>query len=377
MSAMQRLNACLKTRVAELREKRRQGSKIVGYAPDGFMPEELVWASGAIPIGLINGGAHEAVEAAAAYSHRWWDPFYRSQIGYWALEDPLYRLLSLIVVPVTNQHARGIAETFDYFTDIKVFRFGVPRVKEDYAYKFYLGEIKHLRERLEGFTGMEIEDAKLREAVILQNRIRKLLSEISEMRKSDSPPIRGKDFVLMNHASLILDPVIFLEILESLYDELKAKLAPKRVGPRVMLIASALAYGDDFVIDMLEEFGGHIVIEDAGACMRYYQTVSLDGDIMEALADRYLLRRLPPAWFMPPKERIDSLVQLAKEYDVAGVVWYELFYNDAYDTQAYYMAKIFEKEGIPMLRLESEWDTVERGALRTRLETFIEMLKSK
>ena len=82
MEAIDRLSDHLKTRLVDLSKAKGEGRKIVGYTPGGYLPEELVLASGAIPLGLIRGGDHSAVELAGAYLCRWIDTFWRAQIGY-------------------------------------------------------------------------------------------------------------------------------------------------------------------------------------------------------------------------------------------------------------------------------------------------------
>ncbi|MEW6615239.1 MAG: 2-hydroxyacyl-CoA dehydratase family protein, partial [Thermodesulfobacteriota bacterium] len=102
MGAMDRLSAHMDGRYREIRKKREEGVKIIGYTPGGYMPEELVYASGAIPVCLFRGGDHEAVAESAAYIPRFIDTFCRSQIGYRMLEEePLYQMVDLLVVPVT------------------------------------------------------------------------------------------------------------------------------------------------------------------------------------------------------------------------------------------------------------------------------------
>ena len=55
MDAMDRLSAHLKTRVAELWKMKKEGVKIVGYPPGGYMPEEMVYAVGRSPSALFVG----------------------------------------------------------------------------------------------------------------------------------------------------------------------------------------------------------------------------------------------------------------------------------------------------------------------------------
>jgi len=123
---MERLNVHLKNRLADLSKAKAEGRKIVGYTPGGYMPEELILASGAIPLGIIRGGDHSMVEAAGAYICRWIDPFCRAQIGYGTSgEDPYYNIIDLLVVPVTDNNIRAISDILAYNTDINIYPFGV------------------------------------------------------------------------------------------------------------------------------------------------------------------------------------------------------------------------------------------------------------
>ena len=68
METMNALHEHLKKRIPELHRMKDDGIKIIGYTPGGYMPDELVYAAGAIPVGLINGGSPEAVAPASRAS---------------------------------------------------------------------------------------------------------------------------------------------------------------------------------------------------------------------------------------------------------------------------------------------------------------------
>jgi benzoyl-CoA reductase/2-hydroxyglutaryl-CoA dehydratase subunit BcrC/BadD/HgdB len=97
---------------------------------------------------------------------------------------------------------------------------------------------------------------------------------------------------------------------------------------------------------------------------------------MEALADCYFMVRPTPAWFRPAREGLEFVVKLAKDFTVAGVVWYQLMYRESYKTASYYFPAILEREvSLPMLTVESDYDPLETGPLRTRIETFVETIR--
>jgi benzoyl-CoA reductase/2-hydroxyglutaryl-CoA dehydratase subunit BcrC/BadD/HgdB len=379
MKAIEKLSSHLKTRLVDLKKAKAEGRKVIGYTPGGYMPEELALASGTIPVGLIRGGDHSMVELAGAYICRWIDTFCRAQIGYGVSgEDPYYNIIDLLVIPITDNHIRAISDVLDYNTELEIFPFGVPHMKEKITFDYYLHGITRLKAKLEELTGVEITEPKLREAIYLCNRERELLREISLMRKSKPAPINSRDFVFLNHSSFLADKKLMVEILESVYKELREGIISSQEGPRILLTGSTLALGDNKIIDLIEEAGGTIVVEEfAEGIKPYWWNVKLNGNLLEALADCYFMQRVPPGWFRPGKERHDFLIKLAKDFNVAGVIWYQLLYRESYKTESYYFPNILRREtGIPMLTIDSDYDPSEVGPLRTRIETFIENLRS-
>ena len=379
MESMKKLSNHLAIRITELKQMRGRGTKLIGYAPGGYMPEELVYACGAVPVGLIRGGDPEPVGESAAYVPRFIDTFCRSQIGYRMLgEEPLYQMLDLFIVPVTDHNIKTIADCFNFFANDNVFRFGVPHQKDEYAFEYYVAGLNALKDKLEEFTGNKIEDETLVEAIGLCNRMRELLQEISLLRISGQPSITGYDFVRLNHASYIADKTVLIDSLESILQELRENPPSNPKRPRILLTGSTLAMGDYKVLEMTEEAGASIVVEEFAEGMRHYwQNIQVDGDLMQAIADRYFRRREPPAWFRPSRERLDYLIKLARDFNVDGIVWYQLMYRSSYDIQSFYFEKLVKKElDIPMLKIESDYDVSERGPLRTRIETFVEIVKA-
>ena len=372
------LLAHLDTRLSELMQQKERGTKIVGYTPTAYMPEELVYASGALPIALDRGGDIEPVLASTSYLGRVLDTFCRAQIGYRVMrQEPLYQMPDLLIVPVTDLHVRGLADSWDFFAGVEVVRLGVPHSKVGHAFQHYLAGLNLLKERLEKLTGLEITEKRLRDEIDLSNGLRGLLREISLMRRAEDPPISGKEFIRLNHDSLYADRHVMIEALESLRDKLQVNKAARPKGPRILLTGSTLASGDDTVVDLLEEAGASIVVEEFCEGLRpYWEKVSAEGDPIEALANSYLMKRAPCAFFRgSPEERFDFLLRLVKDFNVDGVVWYSLMYRETYGIESYIFHKALEKMNIPMLSITSDYSPAETGSLRTRIETFIQTIE--
>jgi len=380
MKALDKLDSHIKTRLTDLSKAKEQGRKIIGYTAGGYLPEELVLACDAIPVCFIQAGDNTILTDAGAYICRWFDPFWRSQIGYLTSgKDPYYTIADLIVIPITDNHIRAFSNTVGYYTpEIESFVFGIPHVKDEYALGYYLQGINRLKKKLEDFTGVEISESRLKQSIQLCNRERELFRQISLMRKSENFAVTSKDFVALNHGSFLAEKEVMVEILESFVEEVKDSAPLPKDAPRILLTGSTLARGDSKVIDIIEDTGGVVVMEEFAEGIRpYWGNVKLDGDLMANLAESYFMDRVCPGWFRPGTERLDFLIKLAREYKAAGMIWYQLMYRESYKVESYFFPDILKKEtGLNMLTLESEYDAAETGPMKTRIETFIKTIRS-
>lgn len=385
MDTMQRLTAYLRNRPVELKHIKDSGEKkIVAHFVGDYLPVEIIHAAGAVPLGLVHGGDPEAVEAAHRAILRYLCPFSRAQFGYWVLgEQSYYSLFDLLVAPITCQHLRRAADLYNVHTDVPIFRLGVPQPYDGEQGAQYFSEgLEFLKQRVEELTGNKVTEAKLRESIALYARMRDLLRQISELRKSPRPPITTTEFIKLNHAAHIADPNFMVELLDTLYQELRDKEGPERTGPRILITGPNIALGDYKVLDLIEECGGTVVVEDiAEGVIFYWENVATDGDPMAALVDRYIRRRPVNCSFMRPTmdQHFDFIIKLADDFSVDGIVWYQLRMCETWSIESFFLADRMKARdaSLPMLKLDSEYDVADRGPLRTRIETFIETLEGR
>jgi benzoyl-CoA reductase/2-hydroxyglutaryl-CoA dehydratase subunit BcrC/BadD/HgdB len=81
------------------------------------------------------------------------------------------------------------------------------------------------------------------------------------------------------------------------------------------------------------------------------------------------------ACFTPNEARLDDIVRLAREYKVDGVIHYNLQFCHTYATESYLVEQRLAKEGIPLLKIESDYSMEDASQLKTRVEAFLETLK--
>ncbi|MBN1191012.1 MAG: 2-hydroxyacyl-CoA dehydratase [Dehalococcoidales bacterium] len=376
----ERLDIHLRERPAQLEEAKRKGVKVIGYFPGNYVPEELIYASGAIPVCLANGGSPQPAAAALSVVPNMICPFARTQIGErLSKKDPYYSMIDMLVAPITCQHLKKAAEVWEYFDGLEIFKLGIPQQhKNDFELEYFGGRLRLLKDRLQTFTGNNITAEKMREAVELYNRMRVLLRQMSTLRKASTPSISALDFIKLNHASFYADPVFMVEVLDSVYRELKQENQGIKIeSPRILLVGPSIGKGDYQVLELISAAGGEIVIEEICEGVRYYwNEIDNRGDIFQSLVKGYLVDRVPCAFMRySTGERFNHALRLIEEFNVSGVIWYELLCCETYDSESYFFSRKLSERNIPMLTLEYDYGTDIAGQLKTRIEAFIEILK--
>lgn len=370
-------------RPVELKELKEKGKKVVEYY-GSFIPEQLIYAAGAEPYLLFRGGEPEPPDAVLDYMLRFMNPQARSQVGFWKLNlDPVTPFADLVVVQQDDCHIGRISELMEYYK-WPVYKVGVPvDWEKPHVREYYYKALSKLKTKLEELTGNKITDEELKKSIVSINKINEALRKIGELRKAESPPIGGYDFILLNHYSFRCRPEVTASKLEELYEELKGKSGAFPQGaPRILLAGRIFAYGDYTALKLIEDSGAVIVTEMLDEGVRHYrqQYVETEGDLIKNIGEAYYLKRIPPSIFQPSwKYRFERMQELIKEYHVDGVIWYQLSFEEIYDLECALFRKWMDELKIPFLKLESsyEYSREATGPLATRIESFVEAVKGK
>ena len=101
------------------------------------------------------------------------------------------------------------------------------------------------------------------------------------------------------------------------------------------------------------------------------------GDTVDALignlVDRYL--RIDCAIFTPNAERLDHIREMTARYKADGVILYGLQFCTPYLVEALGIEKELERQGIPAIRIETDYSQEDVGQLKTRIQAFIERIQ--
>ena len=367
-------------RVQELRQHAMNGGKVVAtYCV--FVPEEIVLSADAIPVGLC-AGTQFSVPIAEEVLPRNTCALIKSSFGFKLGRICPYVQTSHLVVGETT--CDGKKKMFEILGEYQpVYIMEVPNKKTQASHDLWRGEVMAFKEVIERLTGNEVVADKLAQATKLVNNRRRALQRLYNTRKACPVPISGKDALLVTQVSFYDDVARCVQQVNGLCDEVEGRIAAGEGvfppdTPRILISGSPMAIPNWKLHHLLETAGAAVVCEESCIGTRAFSDLVLEnmGTVEEqirAIADRYM--QIHCACFTPNDERLEDIVRLTREYQVDGVVHYNLQFCHTYANEAVKVEKALAKEGIPLLRIETDYSDEDVGQLRSRVDAFLEVLR--
>ncbi len=367
-------------RIKELQDAKASGKKIVGTFCV-FVPEELILAANGVQVGLC-AGAEAGKGEAEKVLPRNTCALIKSFVGFkLARLCPFIESCDLIVGETTCDGKKKAYEIFSEYSPVYIME--IPQMKNACDRDLWRAEIVRFKEKVEEVTGNTITASNLREAIRTVNERRSVLQRLNSLRRASPAPISGRDALLINQISFYDDPIRFTAKIGELCDELELRTqSGKGVvsadTPRLMLSGCPMAVPNWKLPYIVESSGAVIVGEESCIGTRNTRDLvdesadSLDG-MIDAIRDRYF--KIDCACFTPNAERMDHIVDMARELKVNGVIHYGLSFCQPYAIEAFKVEKALKAAGIPMLSIETDYGMEDVEQLKTRVEAFVEMTR--
>ena len=362
------------------RELKAEGRKIIGYLCS-LVPVELLTAADLVPY-RMTGSMKEPITQADSYLETIACPFTRSAFDL-ALKGK-YSFLDGYVMPhacdnivkLYDLWAHNIEHTYAHFVN-------VPHTLSPPSLEFFTAELSMFKRSLERFVGHDITAAALRRSIRLHNRQRALVRRLYRLRRRDPPPVSGTEMTKVLSAAMSLPVTEANELLESVISEVKARspLQGKKGGVRLMIYGTGNE--EATFIEMVEETGAQVVVDDLCFGTRpYWFEVEAADDILAGIAKSYLEKmNCPRTYRQSPgshqgdlENRFGYLYQLAKDFKAQGVIFFILRYCDTQCFDAPDVKEYLEGKGLPVLQIEEEYPISGIGRLKTRVEAFCEII---
>jgi benzoyl-CoA reductase/2-hydroxyglutaryl-CoA dehydratase subunit BcrC/BadD/HgdB len=384
LATLRKIQDAVERRPREINTAKNNGQNVLGWI--GYtIPEELIHATGIIPVRLGRGGDDRLVEIGSRYISTQNCVFVRASAGLFAEnKDPYVQKADAIALDTSCMQIYRLGEVIRYYFKKKTLILGVPRnFQTPHAQEYFLKEVEGFTRQLETFSGKKIDGSTLATSIELYNNIRTALKTLYSYSSHDiSPVITWREVYAVVHAGYYLDRQEYLTLLRELLLEIgeprngdTGKL-PK--GVRILLSGSVIAPGDTKLIDIVTQVKGNIVADDLWSGLDPYLNVDIREPTLKGIADAYMNRILPPA--IPHLDqstdiRLHNMKHAIKESSAEGVIYHSLRYCDPVTFKGIEMKDFLNNEGIPFLEIHTEYAKSDIEAIRTRSEAFIEMLK--
>ena len=357
------------------------GQKTVGtYCV--MAPQELIYAAGAVPVKLCSGN-YTAFFVGDDIAPRDACPLVKAVAGFKQTGlMPVYEDCSLMIVPVTCDCKKKIAGMLS--EQCEVMTMHIPTSKGDEEIDEFVSQLYDMAARLEDITGTQITYDSLAEAFRITGRAQYELSEFIRLKKENPYLIRGTHAMAIMNAAAYMPAEDWAAALCNVNSSLKSRakngqLVTNKKLPRILLTGSPVVFPNMKIPLLIEETGGIVAGDET--CMGerglYDPPVitddSFDG-MIRALANKSL-RPCPCPTFADNTQRIYRLKQLIRDNQIQGVIYHVLRGCLVYDFEYKRIEEELGQLGIPVIRLESDYNEEDVEQLRIRIEAFIELIK--
>lgn len=358
--------------------KERTGGQVIGSFPMNF-PGELAHAAGVLP--MIIQESDEQITVGHGLLYPFYCGYTRSTVDQAAKGD-----LAVLDAIMFGDHCVQLLGAADAvrmaLPDTRVIYFQLISSMCDpwtfgRARETFLG----LKDEMEEFLGRSVSDEALRASIEVFNRNRQLIRRLYEMRMTGEAPLTATQMQHIVKSSMVMDKVEHSALLDRLFEALEAQPLTKPRGIRLHLSGHFCQAPKPEILDLIEECGAVIVGDDLYHGFRYISTdVDADGDPLDALAKWYLARNTG----VPCPTRVQNdvdwdafLLEAMRKEKADGMIVLMAKYCEPH---MYYYPEVkeaFEKADMPHLLIETEHESMALESLRTRVETFLEIIKRR
>ncbi len=351
--------------------KERTGGKVMGFFCT-YVPEEILYAANILPVRIL--GSHEPQDVTEPHIFAMFCPFCRDCLAQ-GLKGR-YDYLDGIMIAQSCLHIRQAFTSWDLHIPVD-YSYYLPHpmnIQSPHAIPYLTKELESFQQSIEEWIGHPISDEDLQRGIEIMNENRRLMWDVYEFRKSPKPSLNGLEAMEMVVSSQMIDKNEHNQELMSLLQKLPSRNRGDP-GERLMILGSE--DDDTAFITMVENLGATFVTDDHCTGTRYFEReVEVNGDLLTAIAERYIKRVPCPSKDWPERTRLEHIMRMAREYEVQGAILVQQKFCDPHELDIPSIKAALEKKDIPTLFLEFDV-TVPMGQFKTRVEAFLEILREE
>lgn len=350
-------------------------------------PEELIYAMGATPVRLCNGSYHYD-QIGADFMPAKSCSLVKATLGMLSSENMIPRIgkLDLIVNPTTCDQKKKAGAMMTAMGHAVVDLELPPSKESEQSRVYWQRSVREFTLRLRSLTGQKLTKKNLTAAMARTSRAQAAFRTLHNFRRQAPSLVLGKDVFLVTNAYFFDDIDRWTGAVERLNAELAQRekdgfCAAQKKAPRILFTGSPPIFPNLKLPLLIEEAGGVVVADETCSANRMlYDMTAVDewllNDMVDSLADKYLKPCTCPI-FTHNEDRIRRLLELARSFAVDGVVYQSFAGCQVYEMEQRSVAEALNKAGVAMLYVETDYSPDDMGQLSTRIEAFIESMKTR
>lgn len=351
------------------------GAKLIGYFPV-YLPEEIVYAAGMMPVEVIGAGNRLEIDYADSIIQSFVCSISRSTLEL-AITERMKDFDGMLFSSICDV-ARNLSGVFKrQFPHIFVDYIHYPQNMSSPSARDYLAtEYKRLIWKLEELSGIKVTDDALKRAIETGNRSRELLRALYNIRASSPWLISASELFVVTRASTLMPKTEFIPLIEEILAGLSDRDRKMRDCVRVVIEGSFCELPPVELLEEMEEAGCYIVDDDLVLGSRWYlDSIPTDGDPLGALVDSYFKRSVySSVRHYGNTPRAKNLVEKVRSRRAEGVIFCTAKFCEPALFDYALNKELLEKEGIPYIAVEFEEKAGVFEGIKTQVETFVESI---
>ena len=373
MSIMEKIEKAVPLLNNWIKDWKNGGKKVLGYFCS-YIPEEIIYAADILPIRMRARGCTDT-PMGDAYMTPTTCSFTRCCLE--LANRKQYDFLDGIISCNCCDQVRRLYDNLRYKAPFPYhYIMGIPGYVSDVTIDWFKHELVRFKKNLEHEFKVNIGQEELKKVINIYNKSRTLLKELYMLRKRDNPPISGTEIMKILSAGISIPKEQFNELLELQLKQIDEKKEISDYRARIMIVGSML--DDPEYIEIIEGLGGLVVTDSLCLGTRYFwDLVDENLDPLQALAKRYLSKVSCPRMTDGYVKRVEFMIDLIKEFNVDGVIFQRMKFCAIWWAEIFMLREKLKEESIPFLDLEREYVLSGAGAMRTRVQTFMEILEAR
>jgi benzoyl-CoA reductase/2-hydroxyglutaryl-CoA dehydratase subunit BcrC/BadD/HgdB len=354
-----------------LRVMKETGKQAVGCFPI-YTPEEIVHAAGFLPVGMWGGPTQGRL--ADRYLQSFCCSVMRANTEQALRGD--YDMLSAVILTTFCDTLKCVLENWKVAAPrLRLIPMVYPQNRKSEAGKVFLREeFLRVGDELASVAGRQISPEVLEASVDVYDDWREAMREFTATVARYPRTFDAKRRHAVLKAAFFMDKQAYTEKIRYITDGLR--YLPAEAGKRKRVILSGLLCEPPAILDLLTENGLHVVADDLAQESRQFRTSApREGDALHRMVTRIAMQDGCAFLYDEGKSRGRRLVGTARREKAAGVIFCQLKFCDPDEFDYPILKKELAAAGLPLLHIEIEQQTDSSEQLRTRIQSFAEMLE--